>query len=279
MSHNNQKKIAVINDISGFGRCSITVALPVISYLRIQCCPLPTSIFSNHTGYDSYFFDDYTPHMAEYAANWKKLDLHFQGIATGFIGSSQQISLIHDFIRDFKTENTLILVDPVMGDHGKVYSSYNSQMCDEMKKLVCCADIITPNLTEACLLTSTSYKKENWTLKELTLMAESLSLLGPGKIVITGISLGEYIGNLIYEKNQDSKLLRTRKVGGERAGTGDLFASILIADAVNDVPFATSVRRAAGFIKKCILESEKLSIPNADGVCFEEILHTLKWKN
>ncbi len=112
MNHNNQKKIAVINDISGFGRCSVAVSLPVISYLGIQCCPIPTSVFSNHTGFPHYFFDDYTDKMQEYIDNWKKLDLHFQGIMTGFLGSKRQIEIVKKFIRDFKDENTKVLVDP-----------------------------------------------------------------------------------------------------------------------------------------------------------------------
>ena len=278
MSHNNQKKIAVINDLSGFGRCSITVALPVISYLRIQCCPLPTSIFSNHTGYSDYFFDDYTSHMEEYAQKWNTLDLKFQGIATGFLGSEKQIEIIRNCIHDFREEGTQILVDPVMGDHGSLYSKYTPKMCEEMKHLVKHANIVTPNITEACILTSTTYKKENWKHVELLKIANSISLLGPDKVVITGIDLGTFIGNFVFEKNGPAKLIRTKKVGTERAGTGDLFASILIADAVNKVPFFASVKRAADFIKKCILASEKLNIPPQDGVCFEELLHTLKWK-
>jgi len=278
MSHNNQKKIAIINDLSGFGRCSITVSLPVISYLRIQCCPMPTSIFSNHTGYADYFFDDYTSHMEEYARNWKLLDLQFEGIATGFLSSEEQISIIHNFFTDFQRSNTIILVDPVMGDHGKMYKNFNDTMCEEMKKLVSCAHIITPNLTEACALTSTTYHEGDWTPDSLCQIAESLASLGPEKIVITGIKMNHYVGNYIYEKNGTHKLLKTRKVGVERSGTGDLFASILIADAVNQVPFSTSVKRAASFIKKCILASEKRHLPQPDGVCFEDLLHTLKWK-
>jgi pyridoxine kinase len=142
-------------------------------------------------------------------------------------------------------------------------------MCNEMKKLISSADIITPNVTEACILTDMEYKKENWSIEELNAMAVALGNMGPDKVVITGIDQGNYIGNLIYEKNGETNLIRTKKVGVERAGTGDLFASILIADAVNQVPLKLSVKRAAGFIKKCILESEKLGIPQMDGVCFE----------
>ena len=104
MSHNNQKKIAIINDISGFGRCSIAVSLPIISHMRIQGCMLPTSIFSNHTGFESFFYDDYTDKMTPYMQEWKKLDLHFNGICSGFLGSKEQIEIVKKFFKEFKTE-------------------------------------------------------------------------------------------------------------------------------------------------------------------------------
>ena len=141
VSHNNQRKIAVINDISGFGKCSITVALPIISHMKLQCCPLPTSIFSNHTGYAHYFFDDYTKHMREFIRNWKELGLEFEGIATGFLGSKEQIQIVEEFIREFRTEKTKVIVDPVMGDNGVLYPTYTADMQREMKKLVSYADI------------------------------------------------------------------------------------------------------------------------------------------
>ena len=155
MSHNNQKKIAVINDFSGFGRCSIVVSLPIISALKVQCCAVPTSIFSNHTGFPEFFFDDYTDKMEQYIENWKKLDLEFEGIATGFLGSKEQIDIVKRFIEDFRTEQTIVVIDPVMGDYGKPYATYTKSMCEEMRQFVSYADILTPNLTEACILTHT----------------------------------------------------------------------------------------------------------------------------
>ena len=174
MSHNNQKKIAVINDFSGFGRCSIAVALPIISTLKIQCCPLPTSIFSNHTGFDSFFFDDYTDKMPLYINEWKKLGLQFDGITSGFLGSKKQIEIVTQFFKDFKTKENIIIVDPVMGDYGKIYATYTKEMCEEMKKLVQYADIITPNITELCILTDTPYQ-EKWKISELEKMTEELA--------------------------------------------------------------------------------------------------------
>lgn len=275
MSHNNQKKIAVINDFSGFGRCSIAVALPIISTLKIQCCPLPTSIFSNHTGFDSFFFDDYTDKMPLYINEWKKLGLQFDGITSGFLGSKKQIEIVTQFFKDFKTKENIIIVDPVMGDYGKIYATYTKEMCEEMKKLVQYADIITPNITELCILTDTPYQ-EKWKISELEKMTEELSEKGPEKIVVTGIVQKEFIANFCYEKGKSPKILRCHRVGTQRSGTGDVFSSIIAADAVNQVPFDKSVKKASNFIKKCILKSIEMDIPVTDGVCFEELLQTLK---
>lgn len=275
MLHNNQKKIAVINDFSGFGRCSIAVALPIISTLKIQCCPLPTSIFSNHTGFDSFFFDDYTDKMPQYINEWKKLGLQFDGITSGFLGSKKQIEIVTQFFKDFKTKENIIIVDPVMGDYGKIYATYTKEMCEEMKKLVHYADIITPNITELCILTDTPYQ-EKWKISELEKMTEELSKKGPEKIVVTGIVQKEFIANFCYEKGKPSKTLRCHRVGTQRSGTGDVFSSIIAADAVNQVPFDKSVKKASNFIKKCILKSIEMDIPVTDGVCFEELLQTLK---
>lgn len=275
MSHNNQKKIAVINDFSGFGRCSIAVALPIISTLKIQCCPLPTSIFSNNTGFDSFFFDDYTDKMPLYINEWKKLGLQFDGITSGFLGSKKQIEIVTQFFKDFKTKENIIIVDPVMGDYGKIYATYTKEMCEEMKKLVQYADIITPNITELCILTDTPYQ-EKWKISELEKMTEELAEKGPEKIVVTGIVQKEFIANFCYEKGKSPKILRCHRVGTQRSGTGDVFSSIIAADAVNQVPFDKSVKKASNFIKKCILKSIEMDIPVTDGVCFEELLQTLK---
>ena len=273
--HNHQKKIAVINDFSGFGRCSIAVALPIISAMGIQCCPVPTSIFSNHTGFESFFFEDYTDRMQAYIDEWKKLGLEFRGISSGFLGSKEQIQIVIRFFREFRREDTIVVVDPVMGDYGKPYPTYTPQMCEEMKKLVTFADILTPNLTEACILTDTPYHADHWRMREIVALAEKLSALGPSKVVITGIPQGGFIANYCFEQGQPGKVRRTHKVGTQRSGTGDIFAAIVAADAVNGVPFQDSVRKASLFIKRCIERSIELDLPLTDGVCFEEVLHRL----
>lgn len=275
-NHNHQKKIAVINDISGFGRCSLAVAIPIISVMKIQCCPVPTSIFSNHTGFESFFFEDYTDRMQPYIDEWKKLGLAFNGISTGFLGSKEQIQIVLRFLDDFGTDDNVIVIDPVMGDYGKTYSTYTPEMCCEMKKLATHADILTPNLTEAGILTDEVYHPDKWRKNEIIALARKLGDMGPDKIVITGIPQGEFIANLCYEKGREPKFLRTHKVGTQRSGTGDVFAAIIAADAVNGVDFQISVRKASLFVKKCIMRSIEMDLPLTDGVCFEEVLGTLK---
>ena len=177
---NKQKKIAIINDMSGFGRCSIAVELPIISHMKVQCCPVPTSIFSNHTAYDSFFFEDFTEQMIPYIEEWKKLGLTFDGICSGFLGSARQIEIVQNFFKYFKSENTIVILDPIMGDDGIPYTTYTEELCQKMKHLVPYADIITPNLTEACILTDTPYKKK-WKLNELAELTRKLEEMGPKK--------------------------------------------------------------------------------------------------
>lgn len=274
MSHNNQKKVAVINDFSGFGKCSITVSLPIISAMKIQCCPLPTAILSNHTGFDSFYFNDYTKHMLNYIDEWKKLRLKFNGIYTGFLGSSDQIEIVEDFLNFFKDNNTIVVIDPVMGDYGKLYPTYTVELSQKMSTLVKYADILTPNLTEACILTNTPYN-EYYSKDVLFDMCQKLHCKGPHKIVISGIRLGNDIGNYVFEKGKEPLLLKVHKIGESRAGTGDVFASIICADAVNGNDFYSSVTKASKFISKCIKFTVQRNIPITDGVCFEEFLTQL----
>lgn len=270
-----QKKMAVIQDISGYGRCSMAVAMPVISAMQIQCCMVPTAIFSNHTAFPNYYFDDYTDRMPEYIENWKKLALEFDGIYSGFLGSLRQIEIVSDFIRDFRTEHTQVIVDPVMGDHGRPYATCTPELCSQMKHLIAHADIVTPNLTEACILTGTAFHASGWKKKEIEGLTDAIHAMGPGRVVITGIRQGEYIANFVSDRKENRQFIRTQKVGTERCGTGDLFASIIAADAVNGVPFVDSVKRASQFIRRCILKSIEMEIPTTDGVCFEEFLYML----
>lgn len=271
MSHNRQKKIAVINDFSGFGRCSIAASWPIISAMKIQCCPLPTSIFSNHTGFESFFYTDYTEHMDAYIDEWVKLELHFHGILTGFLGSPEQIRIVKRFLALFKADDNITVIDPVMGDYGKLYPTYSPALAQQMCDLVPYADILTPNLTEACILTRTEYKPD-MNEEELAVLCEKLSNMGPQKIVISGLERGDDLENFIFEVGKPSQTIRAHKVGPCRSGTGDVFSSIVAADAVNGVDFASSVRHASAFIEKVLRRTVELDLPKTDGICFEEFL-------
>lgn len=271
MSHNRQKKIAVINDFSGFGRCSIAASLPIISAMKIQCCPLPTAIFSNHTGFESFFYTDYTEHMNAYMDEWKKLDLHFSGILTGFLGSPEQVNIVKRFLELFKTDDNITVIDPVMGDYGKLYSTYSPLLSEQMSSLLPYADILTPNLTEACILTKTDYNA-NMDEGDLLKICEKLCKMGPKKIVISGLERGGNLENFIYEYGKEPQIILEHKVGPFRSGTGDVFSTIIAADAVNGVEFAESVRHASSFVAKVLRKTVELNLPETDGICFEEFL-------
>lgn len=272
LSQNKQSKIAVINDISGYGRCSVTVALPILSAMRIMCCPIPTAILSNHTEYPHYYFQDYTPYMMDYIQHWKELSLKFDGVATGFLGSIEQIDIALEFLDNFKPK--MILVDPVMGDHGKLYNTYSPAMCAAMRRLVARASIITPNLTEACLLTDTPYHPDSFTYVDYLELGDKLHTLGPDTIIITGIQSPCYIGNYIYQESKQ-QMIRTRSVEPNRPGTGDVFSSIIAGNMLQGTDIVSAVRQASSFIQKCLKKSEEYNIPLMDGVCFEDYLKLL----
>lgn len=272
----SQKKIALINDITGFGRCSIAVSLPIISALKVQCCFIPTAILSNHTGFNNFFFEDYTPKMKEYINNWEKLNLGFDGICTGFLGSKEQIEIVVDFLEKFKTKTNIVLIDPVMGDYGKLYSTYTDEMCKEMQNLIKYADVLTPNLTELCRLLDLPYPKETPNHEELYILCEKLSLQGPSKIVITGLQHQGAIENFIFETNKPYKVIKVEKIGDDRSGTGDVFSSIVSASIVKGEDFAESVEKATKFISKTLKFTTDLNLPPTHGVCFEEFLTDLK---
>ena len=156
---NRIKKVATINDLSGVGRCSLTAAIPVLSALGVQCCPFPTAVLSCHTGFDKYTFLDITDEMIAYKDAWDNLDINFDCIYSGFLGSEKQIDIVLDFVKERK--EALVVVDPVMGDNGVIYSTFTKSMCNKMKYLVSIANIVTPNLTEACILTGDVYDKYN----------------------------------------------------------------------------------------------------------------------
>lgn len=290
------KKIAVIQDLSGLGKCSLTAAIPVISAMGVQACPLPTAVLSNQTGYDSYFCDDYTDKMDYFIEEWKKRGFIPDGIYTGFLASEIQIDEILKFIKVFKAINTKIIVDPVMGDDGVIYKTYGNGLCKKMQKLVECADVITPNLTEAFALIYSSEKMcEKFTalshLKDINMYEDSVEKIGQKllnmyqleTVVITGINLPNEgtVSNLVVT-NEGCEWITTPKHGGSYSGTGDLFTSVLSAGIVNGEPVVACVKKAVKFLEPAICEAVADGTDRNDGVCFEKYLYKLweesKWQ-
>lgn len=271
MLHNQQKKAAVISDLTGFGRCSLTVALPVLAHMGIQCCPVPTAILSNHTGFEDYYFDDYTGRMEAYISKWKKLELRFEGITTGFLGSAGQIQIVRNMIESFADERTNVVIDPVMGDDGKLYGTYTAELCRSMQQLVPYADILIPNVTEACLLTDTPFFLSGHQ-DDYFQMADRLHRMGAKKVVITGIDMGQWIGNAVFEPGNKPCIIRKKRIGRTRAGTGDLFQALITGEIILGRSLPEAVKKTAGFIGKCMAVTEALKIPDTDGVCFEMLL-------
>lgn len=270
-------RLAMINDIAGFGRCSTTVSLPVISIMKVQVCPVPTSVLSNHLGFPLCHFDDYTSHMRDYIKVWSELGLTFDGLYCGFLGNEEQIDIVREFVEMFRPP--LFLLDPVMGDHGRSYSSITETHVQKMKELLPLADIITPNITEACLLTGTPWKVGEWTMQELSGLCEKLASLClkdsvSASIVITGIRQRDSLVNFLWDDGVYTTVA-SPIAGASRPGTGDIFASILAADAVRGETLLTSVQKAANFVGLCIAGSEKAGTPVQEGVVFEKYLAAL----
>ena len=290
-------RLAMINDIAGFGRCSTTVSLPVISVMKVQVCPVPTSVLSNHLGFPLCHFDDYTSHMRDYIKIWKELGLTFDGLYCGFLGNEEQIDIVREFVEMFRPP--LFLLDPVMGDHGRSYSSITETHVQKMKELLPLADVITPNITESCLLTGTPWKDGEWTLQELSGLCERLadicktasitsdeastgitasgsdgSSVGTVSIVITGIRQRDSLVNFLWDDGVYTTVA-SPIAGASRPGTGDIFASILAADAVRGETLLSSVQKAANFVGLCITGSEKAGTPVQEGVVFEKYLAAL----
>lgn len=271
-------RVAAIHDLSGFGRCSLTVALPVLSAMGVQCCPLPTAFLSTHTGgFQNFTFLDMTDELPKIATHWKQLALEFQAIYSGFLGSARQIDTVADFIRDFKRPDTVVVVDPVMGDHGRIYQTYTAAMCDGMARLAALADVITPNMTEAALLLGVPYQSLPQSEEAYRAVVEELSLNGRRSVVLTGVSLSPgQTGAMCFDVHSiETTAVQTDFVAHEFHGTGDVFSSVLTGALTqgNSLPQAT--RRAAEFVRACAQRTAATDLPMREGVEFEPLLWTL----
>lgn len=275
---NNVPKVAAIHDISGIGRCSMTVIMPIMSALGCQVCPLPTALLSNHSEYKHFYFFDFTNHMEEYYSYWEKNNAEFDCLYSGFIGSEKQINIMIEIINKMKKHNNpLIVVDPVMGDHGEVYKTYTDDMINKMSCLVREADIITPNLTEACILLKEKYNGETISIELLKSYLTKLCDMGPSKSLITGITTdeGEHI-NACYDKETNEYWkVPFEHVNTRYPGTGDLFTSLFTGYFLNNKILPEAMENASVFISKAVAVTYMANTPKSEGVLFEKIMKEL----
>lgn len=271
-------RVAAIHDMSGFGRCSLTVAIPILSVMGLQCCPLPTAFLSTHTGgFTGFTFLDMTDELPKVAAHWKGLGIDFQAVYSGFLGSERQIGIVENFLRDFRGQHTIAVIDPVMGDHGEVYQTYTPAMCAGMARLAELADVITPNLTEAALLLDVPYKDLPTGADGYRSIVEQLSLGGRRSVVLTGASVEPGLTGAVCFDAKTGKVdaVQTRRVPQEFHGTGDVFASVLTGALVQGASLFHAARQAAEFVRACAERTAKAGIPMRDGVEFEPLLGLL----
>ena len=275
-------RVAAIHDMSGFGRCSLTVAIPILSAMGVQCCPLPTAFLSTHTGgFEGFTFLDMTDEMPKVAAHWKSLGLDFQAIYSGFLGSERQIGIVEDFIRDFRREDTVVVVDPVMGDHGDVYQTYTPGMCAGTARLAEQADVITPNLTEAALLLGVPYHDLPAGEAGCREIVERLSLDGRRSVVLTGAyGAPDLTGAMCLDaRTGHVEAVQTRRVPQEFHGTGDVFASVLTGALVRGKSLTDAAREAVEFVRACAERTAQVQLPMRAGADFEPLLGLLTGGN
>lgn len=268
-------RIAAIHDLSCFGRCSLTIALPVLSAMGCQCCPLPTALLSAHTGFPGNTFLDLTVEMGRIAEHWAAMDLQFDAIYSGFLGSADQVDTVARFFDTFKKSDTAVIVDPVMGDHGTAYRTCTPELCRGMRVLAENSDVITPNLTEAALLLDRPYEEIQRT--DAYEVVRRLSVGGRRSVVLTGYSSEPgQAGALCFDRDSgESKAVQTPREPQDFSGTGDLFASVLAGGVARGVPLFQAAQAAADFVRDCIARTLAEGLTEQDGVDFEPLLGQL----
>lgn len=254
------KKCAIINDLSGFGKCSLGVGIPIISVMGVEAHPMPTAVLSAQTGYDSYKIVDLTDHMIPFFNEWKKMNIKFDGILTGYFSDERQIDAVLNFAEG---SDALLLVDPVMGDSGERYKGFSDSICSKIKALALSADIITPNTTELFLLTGET---------DIEKGAEILFKSGVKSVVVTGIRKNNKIGNAVFENNRKEEYLSDYSEGSF-SGTGDILSAIVMGGVLSGGSVFSAVKTATEFISLVIKNSDVKN--RNDGVDFEKYLFRL----
>jgi pyridoxine kinase len=273
METEGMKKVIAIHDISGYGKCSLTVALPALSAMGVQCCPIPAAYLSTSTQYDGFTFHDMTDVILPALEHWKALGLSFAAVYSGFLGSREQMALVARAGELFP--EALLAVDPVMGDDGRTYKTYTPDMCEAMTRLALSADVMFPNLTEASLILGRPYAsapKDPESAREWLL---ALSGGGARAVILTGLCVAE---GEIGDGWQDQTGAGTAQLpfyGHAYHGTGDLFASVAVGCLSRGEPLERAAAAAARFVGLCAKRSYEAGDPPNGGVRFEELLGEL----
>lgn len=267
------KRIATIQDFSCVGRCSLSVALPIISAAGIECCGVPTAALSNHTGFSTYYNRDLTDDLHNFGSKFSELGITFDAIYTGYIASIEQMDFVEDFINRFGRDGAPVFVDPVMGDNGRLYSQITADYSQKIRRLCARADVITPNLTEAFLLLGEDYR-ESLSDSDICDMLKKLADTGAGAVVITGISKGSQIGCSAYDGAGFHHVF-TEKQDLFCMGTGDIFSSAMLAALVREKPFPRALDIAVRFTEEAVKKTAADPDRRFYGVNFEQALPTL----
>ena len=264
------KRIVTIQDISCVGKCSLTVALPIISAMGIETVVIPTAVLSTHTAFKNFTYRDLTGDLPKIAKHWKQEKFNFDGIYTGYLGSIEQIDILKEFFKQFKTPDNFIFIDPVMADNGKLYAGFDANFVKEMKKLCKMADIIVPNLTEASYMLEKEYK-EIYSEQEIKDILIELSNLGPKYVVLTGVSFKDNkLGVMSYNKETNEFFTYFKeKIPAKYHGTGDIFASTLVGAITNNNTLEEGLKIAVDYVWETINDTYKTNKKDAYGVNFE----------
>lgn len=270
------KKIAAVHDLSGFGRCAFSVIIPTLSTMGLQVCALPSATLSTHTGgFENMVFRSLTDDMRGWWEHWKREKIEFDAFYSGFLGTAEQIEIVEDMISSCK-ENTLIFIDPVMGDDGELYSTYTEEMRVGMKRLVRKADVITPNITEAVFLLD-KQPKTSYTKEEVVDIVNSLSKICKGHIVVTGVEVGQKVGSAYYDKDKGEVYFYMHsKHEKSYPGTGDIFSSVVLGKLLQGESLRESVECACEFIYDVVGYSKQFDYPVREGVLLEARLSKIK---
>lgn len=266
------KRIVTVQDISCVGKCSLTVALPIISAMGIEAAVLPTAVLSTHTAFkEGYTFRDLTDDITAITNHWKKENFHFDAIYTGYLGSFEQLRLMSTFFDEFKTENNLIFIDPVMGDYGKLYTGFTPEFAKAMAQLCGKADIIVPNMTEAAFMLGIPYKGEGYDAAYVQDVLRKLTALGAKCAVLTGVSFEPgKVGVMAYDSINDRFFeYYNDRIDTSYHGTGDVFASTCVGALMNGKDLDTALQIAADYTAECIRLTEAEPEHNWYGVNFE----------